>query len=507
MADKCKNRLVALVLAALMLALPLYCLADEAKAAPELDIECCLLSNEALSVVFHTNMDVSKTKFSAMLDSFELGVSAAPKYEAEGGGTSYLVLADLGGVGEKDIPKLQALAKAAATLVGKNDNIAVMPLGESLNKNPFTSVKSAIDAQLALIKPGEKSDLYSGIAQAAKLFNSTIGVKPARKLIIISNGKNDAALGVTLEEAAKAIEQCGISVCTIGILADKNANSEAINALGSLARRSVGGMALSLDNSQEALAYACEKVRALDDDTYVLHYDLNDIEIENVFSNLLITASATGVELKSDIDVDMRVLLSERRKNAPSPEPTQAPVATPVPAAAATSTQAAVLPSQAPVAGLDADMSKAISDKTVTWAIIDGMAVIGVLILVAAIAKRRKRLADGEDDGFAEGPACYMTLARLTGNRFSYKEAFTSSMTIGRSAREAQLVLLDEETVAPTHCRIDVAGNRLSVISLDNGYDTIVNGEAVSTRQKLLLRQGDVLELGELKLKLRWYMR
>ncbi len=507
MAEKYKNRFIAFILAVLMLALPSFCLAEQNSGVAQLNIECCLLAGETLSVIVHTNMEASKTKFSAMLDSFELGVSAASKYETEGG-TSYLVFVDLGGVSEKDISKLEALAKAAAALVGKNDNIAIMPLGALLNKNSFTSAKSAIDAQLALIKPleGEKTDLYSGIAQAAKLFDSTIGVKPARKLIIISNGKNEGALGVTLEEAAKTIEQSGISVCTIGILADKNANSEAISALGSLARRSVGGQALTLDNSQQALTDACEKVRALDEDTYLLHYDLTGIEIENIYSNLLVTASAAGVEVKSDIDVDMRQLISERRENAPSPEPTQAPIATPA-LAAATPSQTEAAPSQAPVAGIDADMSKAISDKTVIWAIIDGAAVIGVLILVAVIAKRRRRAADGEDDDLADGPACYMTLARLTGSRFSYKQAFTSSMTIGRSAREAELVLLDEETVAPTHCRIDVAGNRLSVISLDAGYDTMVNGEAVGTRQKLLLRQGDVLELGELKLKLRWYMR
>lgn len=505
MVEKRKNRFVALLLAALLFTLPVVCLADEIRTAPELNIECCLLSGETLSVVFHTNMDVTKTKFSAMIDSFDLGVSAAARYEAEGGGTSYLVLADLGEVNEKELVKIEALVKAAASLVGENDNIAIMPLGASLNKNPFTAVQSAINAQLALIKPieGEKTNLYSGIVQAVKLLNSTLGVKAARKLIIVSDGKNEDALGVTIEEAADIIEKSGISVCTVGILADKKTNSDAIGALGSLARRSVGGKAFVLDNTETALSEVCEKVRALDTDTYVLYYDLAEIEIGNVYSNLLVSASTTGVEIKSDIEVDMRELMAERRENAPTPEPTQAPVATPaLTVAAATDTET----SQAPIAGIDEDMSKAISDKTVAWAVIDGIAVIGVLILVAIIAKRRRRLYDNDDVDPTDGPACYMTLTRLTGNRFSYKEAFNSSITIGRSAREAQLVLLDEQTVAPTHCRIDLAGNRLSVVSIDNGYSTMVNGEVISTRQKLLLRQGDVLQLGELKLKLHWYM-
>lgn len=87
----------------------------------------------------------------------------------------------------------------------------------------------------------------------------------------------------------------------------------------------------------------------------------------------------------------------------------------------------------------------------------------------------------------------YATDSSLFGKRFALHQA---PFTIGRGADNSLVV--GHEIVSRNHCRIEQKAGRWVVMDLDSTNGTYVNDEPV---QELVLRQGDLIKVGNLILK------
>lgn len=94
----------------------------------------------------------------------------------------------------------------------------------------------------------------------------------------------------------------------------------------------------------------------------------------------------------------------------------------------------------------------------------------------------------------AEAPRLVVLNTELAGGELA---CVRSTMMIGRSA--ANDLVLDHVSLAPTHARLlREASGAWQIVHLDSSNDMLVNGEAFG---KARLRDGDLLQLGEVKLK------
>ncbi|MEA2828490.1 MAG: hypothetical protein QOF60_3160 [Actinomycetota bacterium] len=128
------------------------------------------------------------------------------------------------------------------------------------------------------------------------------------------------------------------------------------------------------------------------------------------------------------------------------------------------------------------------------------LAVLAVAGGIASVVLKRRRpwtpavgvagAPRAEGSGLVlEGPGVSVTVAR-------------GSMYIGRDP-SAQ-VIVDDPSVSRTHARLDLRGDDLWVEDLGSANGTLINGVAVT---RAVLRPGDVLEVGDLRLRLTGALR
>lgn len=90
----------------------------------------------------------------------------------------------------------------------------------------------------------------------------------------------------------------------------------------------------------------------------------------------------------------------------------------------------------------------------------------------------------------------------LSGNRKGLCLSVSASrpITLGRKGSGADVPLPDP-ALSRLHCRIETLGSLFTVTDLDSANGTLVNGAPLHPHAPCPLRRGDILEIGETRLR------
>lgn len=99
--------------------------------------------------------------------------------------------------------------------------------------------------------------------------------------------------------------------------------------------------------------------------------------------------------------------------------------------------------------------------------------------------------------GAAKKYTLHLTDVKNPGRTF--KAPIEDTVTIGRKAEEADIVINYEKSVSARHCRISVRDGKFYVEDLDSSNGTLING--IPVREEMELYSESILSLGRLELK------
>lgn len=326
-----------------------------------------------------------------------------------------------------------------------------------------------------------------------------------KRIIIISDGVDNKAIGYTKEELYNLIKDRGYPIYTLGCVYKEN--NEQLENMFALSRLT-GGLDFLLDNEEDMDAVADAIIQ--DGRAVRFHIRPDDGEMDGSIKNVLLTVQTGQGEQKVEAAVKMPVMA----ESAPVPEEE---TATPAPTPKELQTEP-----QPEDTGLN----------PVIFAAAGG--VIIILAAAAAVIFLRKRsgkdkkndfvvlsepvkdipkrdtektvLVSAQEDGdrtqmiwtgAAKQYTLHLTDMKNPGKTF--QAPLGDTVIIGRRAGEANLVIDYEKSISGRHCQISERGGRFYVKDLQSSNGTMLNGTRILSEMEL--HSGSVLTLGRLEVK------
>ncbi len=488
--------------------------------------EGCVAQQGEFRLYWSTNLKrmPAASEIALQVGNQTLPLSGIQTFKQTGEGATYLFLTDISG--SIDEKKLDTIKKTLITIVdslGSKDNAGVLLVGDEVEIQPLSADKAAITAQIESIASGTKTtNLYTGIAKGLDLLVADAKSNPKKCLIVLSDGEDYAATGITREEVEKKISTLRIPVYTVAMVGENPQGSyvESAKILGSFARLSPGGKDLMHDLKEETSKTAAQEILNSVSNSLVLTADLTGLAFEGneQYMKLELNAGTAG-KASDGYNIATGALTAAQATPVPEATPAPTPAVTPEP----TPVPASPTPPPAPtIFGLPA-----------LWVYIGG----GALILIALVAvliiaaKRRKKRSDlaglqepqgntmqfadmdmGVTAPIAEGHTIPMQAsAGDIALRFTrmgpnggqvYQAKLFDCVVIGRKADLANLAFPEDDMLSGRHCEIIRRGTSLFISDLGSTNNTYVNGVVTSGYHKL--EQDDVIYIGSMELRINW---
>lgn len=204
--------------------------------------------------------------FSIRVGNRELPVEDVGLFGGSGEAVSYLFLMDVSGsIQAAKLEEMKQFLGLMAGEMGERDSACLVALGNDMYGGDFVVGGGALREQAARTEGlHEDTNLYYGIVESLKRLGNTEGLNDRRVLVILSDGEDDQATGITREEAQDAVREARIPVYTVAFLRDEAAQRQIdmTKVLGSFARMSPGGVHTAL--GIEDMAWQDATVRILE---------------------------------------------------------------------------------------------------------------------------------------------------------------------------------------------------------------------------------------------------
>ena len=326
------------------------------------------------------------------------------------------------------------------------------------------------------------------------------------RIIIISDGVDNKALGYTKEELYAKVKEKAIPIYTFGCSNGKN--EEQLKNMFALSRTSNAKYYL-MDNVKdlEALVQAMAKDRNIVRLQVTPEADLLDGSIKN--SKLTFEEAGKAYSLTTDVLMPFKVKEVEQVKEPEIVETPKEEVKT------------------------EAETTNSLSKmKLYLICMAIGIAAIIVIVVVIIIILKKKKnqnsfetisnnvVASYEEDEMEEPTemagddneegTCRiwdeprrktLILTDIKSPSKTFQVPIAQSVIIGRSSKHSNLVIDYDKSVSGKHCEIEVReGNKLFIVDLESSNGTYVNGNKVLTETEI--SSGVVIKLGRLELKL-----
>ncbi len=452
-------------------------------------------------------------------------VQSVQTYDYVDAGTSYFILADSStSVIERALRDIRELTGAIASGMSRLDNIYIGQLGESIEPNGFLDDSEKIAARIQTLSKDEGgNDLYQSVADALDALTSSPLVKGRKCLVIIADGMDNNAAGLSEAELSEKIAEAGIPICTVALTygTENAARIAAAKALSSLARQS-GGTPILLGENGMGTQQAAEAVLQLRAEAYAAVLNAADVRAaaEGAEASFSLTLTAEEGECSAERSLDISALPAvESALPVESAEPGEAETAQ-EPSAAPEETEAAAA---TPAAGGEPQEQADVRHAWLLWALIAAGAVAAaaaILLIVLLGRKRRGRDRGGrselvgaavryDDDAKTEtqpqtvlnGPQLVIVrIGAQEGVRFQLH--MTQPLVIGRDPKQAQLIIDEDAALSGAQCRLDWRDDSLIVSELSSAGTTRLNGAPVGGGKRV--QTGDVLHIGACDYRIFW---
>ena len=262
---------------------------------------------------------LSPEQLSATLGSNAATINDVKPFSEKVSGTAFIFLIDVSkSLKPAYFAQIQSALNTWVAGMNEYDRAALISFGSQVKVlQDFSSNKSVIKEKIDLITPNNMDTfLYQGLVQALELGRRQDASLPKRRVIVVlTDGIDDAAGGVTKEEVLLKIAENRIPIYAIGYAMPPLTpiKENGLKELGVLARTS-GGHFLKANAMPLIEAYKLQKERI--DSSYEVIMFCNTCIAEGQLSRLNITFNADGHTLNDGLDVRL-IPVSEVPTKAP----------------------------------------------------------------------------------------------------------------------------------------------------------------------------------------------
>ena len=225
----------------------------------KLYVESSRVAEDGLKIYVNTSISRSEAELSAdnfqvVLGNTQLPCTGVQYFSDTGEPVTYVFLVDVSGsISSEKLEQMKSYLKLVTAGMGQGDRACLITLGNELAVGEFTSGQEAINAQIdGIQRLRDDTNLYYGIVKALEILAADSQTQGKKALLVISDGEDDQASGITREEVNSALERYTYPVYTVAMLGSNSSESqqEFAKILGSFARLSAGGIhtAIGVDN-------------------------------------------------------------------------------------------------------------------------------------------------------------------------------------------------------------------------------------------------------------------
>ena len=443
-----------------------------------------------------------EAEFFLTLDDEPMVINAAGTVGETGIGVSYLILVDVSGsMTQAHKQQIADVVSGIADGMKEGDNAAISFMGTDVVSTGFTDDREALKEVIRSVTDwNQYSNLYYSIHNGLRMLEDHHEVHPERCLVIITDGEDHDAQGITKTEAEQKIDDAMISVCTVAVSTQDARMQEYAKELGSFARRSPGGLHQVIgQNGLDAKGAAEAIVRHMNNtllviadigayeptgDTSVIEFSATSARygataVRQTVSSTFLTAGLTPEEPEE---------VQEATEEEEEAQAEEAQTEEPLPEEEPVQEESSMLPVVLIIAG----------------------ALCVVIALAVIFSKKKKKQeelpVEAQDTGseavvMPKGSvgeqAVHELKIRLT--KLGLKETqekkavVRGSLVIGRTSQKAGLVI-DEAKISAAHCKLVYDGEKLTVEDLDSTNGTWVNG--IPAEGARTLADQDILTMG-----------
>ncbi|NLI21800.1 MAG: FHA domain-containing protein [Clostridiales bacterium] len=494
-----------------------------AAAAPTLQAQGVFADGDGLlNAVVYTTVEgnLQTSDFALKLNGVDLTPTAVSSYYRAGLGASYLFLLDAPrAMKSASFTLLKDTVSLLIDRMGDADNAAILTTGGSVAGLTLTSGKSLLKQALDGIEKGAAADtLNASVADAANYLQSAVDARRHVCLVVLTTGETRDETGMTQAELQKLVTGMPLTVYTYAFVTDETESKRVkqANDFGALARQSVGGVDTLVTGKTDAAALA-GAVTDNEKRFLLLTADMSAEAAATGAGTLTVSLQDGGLMLSDETAVSAALLA------AIQPAVTATPDISPNPDE----------PTPTPTGGhIDIDLK----DGYLIYILAGlGALLAAMMIALIVVSRRRKRsfeldnapdsdlngrepARDGaghtqitEDDLRTEpvmeknavSAKLRVTLTQVgTDAEQKYTADMLQTLVIGRSSREARLVIPKDTTISGTHAKLTFDGSAVRIEDLNSANGTKING--VKIQMPTVLHSGDVLTFGKTSLRVTW---
>ncbi|NOT10979.1 MAG: VWA domain-containing protein [Methylococcaceae bacterium] len=440
---------------------------------------------------------VKPEQLSATVGSYAAEAKEVKPFSELHNGTAFIFLIDISkSLKTQPFEQLQLALNTWIDGMHEHDRATLISFGSQVKVlQDFSADKVALKQRVDKLTPSDMDTfLYQGLVQAFEQSRRQDAELPKRRVIVVlTDGIDDAAGGVTKEEVFLKMSENRIPIYAIGFalppLTQDKVNG--LKELGVLARTS-GGHFLKADSMSLTEAYALQKKRIVN--SYELLLTCNACKAEGQLSRLNVTFHVGDRTLSDGLDI--RLL----PQNKVTPKGKQTAL---------------------DVTGKINSAKKMIPQKFnyLPWAALLIVLLLTLLVLLR-LMKRRKIARESAKEASAESPesessekadlgvkqevplsAKYrlsLTVVRGAEPGKCFSLVFNNSAGIGR-ASNCDLIIDDSE-ISSRHAEIKVDKGILVIKDLNSMNGTLINGVPIHTLH--YLQDGDQILIGRTELRL-----
>ncbi len=355
MKAKMRNNSVRRALAAMMfvaLLLPAFAAASAAGDA-RINLESANISGDVLQLIFYSGAEEapSQETLSVSIDGSSVAVDSINTIDYADPGTSYLFLFDTNtAVTERALPDMQTIARGLIAKFGAQDNALIVPIGQAIDVRGFTDDKNALNTSIEDLQRGYgKTDLYSSISEAVKLLENDATLRPRRCLVVMADGLDNTAGGISSLEVSTQVSQCHVPLYVVALTYSTGTQEriDAAKEISGIARLSPGGISVLLKNDGVGTSETVERILAQRTHTYLatIKGEVARGAAKGDTAEVTLTQTAPSGAMSATRQISIAALPTLAPTIAPTPESTATPQPTPAPTVAVTDQDFVRIPS------------------------------------------------------------------------------------------------------------------------------------------------------------------
>lgn len=444
---------------------------------------------------------------------------------------AYVFLVDVSGsISEERLRKMKDAMIAIAENIRSQDKVAVISMGDTLRIGEFKKGQKKIQNQIEAVEGlKEDTNLYYGIVESLKLLDSADHGAQKQVLVVLSDGQDDQATGITREEVNQYLEKTRIPVCTIAML-NSDAGTEKqeyAKILGSFARLSKGGVHSVYGLDDTTLDECASKIAAAVNDSVVVKADITGYEPGSGKAYLEVTMSVEDYGKDSDgMDISEKSLVEALKAAAETEMVTE----TATEAAAETVTEAVT--ETEVMSEAETDSVPVQEEKKIPYAAVLGGAATLILIIIILIVNSRKKKKDQQEEEILDIPeepvsptvdvsdggktiainpdeisvsklnaVLYLT-EMGSAERKVYTVKLYNEAVIGRSLNNTDLAFPQDSHMSKIHCAFSWYDGDVVLWDKGSRNGTRVNG--VPIKEPYVMQKDDIITIGKTELRVRW---